>query len=996
MNLHLLRMKWIAVAVGLLIGSPVTAWGAVLPHGEIHFNRDIRPILSENCFFCHGPDKNKRKGDLRLDMHDDVLAEHQVDGKPVRAVVPGEAGKSELVRRIESGDSDEVMPPPKANHTLSERQKQLLREWVEQGAKWEAHWAYIRPVKAPLPTISDPAWVKNAIDGFVLARLDEEGLKPSPEADRRTLIRRVTLDLVGLPPTPEQVDAFVQDSRPDAYERVVDRLLASPQFGERWARPWLDLARYADSNGFQRDGFRDLWAWRDWVIKAMNQDMPFDQFTIEQLAGDLLPNSTIEQKIATGFHRCPTVNVEAGTDQEENRVNQVLDRVNTTATVWLGSTMECAQCHDHKYDPFTQQDYYRLFAYFNNTEQETKFRTPKDTASVDFIGPEMKLTNPQMDQRRQELDARVDALNEEIEKHKSKLPAAATTQLAWVPLDVENFESMGGASGKVLADKSVLVGGAKPATDTYTITVHTKLSGITAIQLEALTDNSLPGKGPGRGDASRPNFVLNEFQLTAAPSSDPNNGRPVQFMSARADYSQKGYDIAGAIDGVEKTGWAVGQMFHQPHAAVFVLGEPLGAEEGSVLTFTLQQNSGAKRTIGRLRLSATTSPAAAPVDAASSEIKQLLADKGKALAELKLLDASKTLVMKELPQPRVTHVLRRGNFLDPAEGVTPGTPAFLGKPAEGPPNRLTLARWLVSRDNPLTARVAVNRWWAELFGHGLVATPEDFGAKGEMPTHPELLDWLAVDFMDRGWSMKSVLRLMVTSATYRQSSRVTPELLTRDDQNKLYARGPRFRMDAEMIRDNALSAAGLLSLKKGGPPVHPWQPPGVWTVTGQVDNTYRLSEGEDLYRRGIYVVWRRSAPYPSFMNFDASVRATCRVKRSRSNTPLQALTLLNDPVYVEAAAMLARRATRDLPNGSFSDRASRICMLCWARSPDEREATALRTLFDRELQRYREDPAAAAKLLAKYGASKGPDQVEWAAWYAVATAVLNADETIAK
>jgi hypothetical protein len=951
-------------------------------------------------------------------VYEDAIAEHKVDGKVTRAVVPGDAAQSELVKRINATDPDEVMPPPKSLKKLGEREKALLAAWIKQGAKWEAHWAYIPPVRAELPKVSDSAWAKNAIDSFILARLDEERMKPSPEADRRTLIRRVTFDLTGLPPTPQDVEAFVNDTRADAYEQLVDRLLASPQYGERWARPWLDLARYADSNGFQRDGFRDLWAWRDWVIKAMNADMPFDRFTIEQIAGDLLPDATMEQRIATGFHRCPTVNVEAGTDQEENRVNQVLDRVNVTATVWLGSTMECAQCHDHKYDPFTQQDYYRLFAYFNNTVQETKFRTPKDTASEEFIGPDMAVTDARTEKRKQELEARVDELNEQIDQRKAETmpttaPSLAQTASIWVPLDVASFESMGGASGSVQDDKSVLVGGARPAKDTYTVIVHTKLHGITAIQLEAMTDDSLPGSGPGRGDAKRPNFVLSEFQLTAAPVSDPNSGGPVQFASAHADYSQRGYPVATAIDGLGKTGWAIGQEFHKPHAAVFALEKPIGWEDGSALTFTLQQNSGAGRTIGRLRLSATTSPVDHSRDVAEdAEMVRLKAEKSKMQAELKLIAASKTLVMKELPEPRATHVLRRGNFMDPAEVVTPGTPAFLGKPLEGPPNRLTLARWLVSRNNPLTARVAVNRWWAELFGHGLVATSEDFGAKGELPTHPELLDWLAVEFMDpstgsgqapstgsgRGsaWSMKHIHRLMVTSATYRQSSRVTPEMLARDDQNKLYARGPRFRMDAETIRDNALAVAGLLSLKQGGPPVRPYQPPGVWTVTGQVDNTYRVSEGEDRYRRGIYVVWRRSAPYPSFMNFDASVRATCLVRRSRSNTPLQALTLLDDPVYVEAAATLARRVMNDRPGGSFADRINEICQLCWARDPDARETAALRKLFDQEQERYRSDPASARALLGKFSTAKETDLVDWAAWYGVATAVFNTDEMITK
>ncbi len=635
------------------------------------------------------------------------------------------------------------------------------------------HWAHQQPRRALLPDVKDKNRPRNPIDQFVLARLEKEGLRISPEADRVNLLRRLSFDLIGLPPTPEEVDAFLKESVADpqvAYENAVNRLLASPQYGERWARPWLDAARYADSHGFQRDDLRDIWPYRDWVIKALNNDMPFDQFTIEQIAGDLLPMPTPEQRVATGFHRCAPCNVEAGTDPDENRFNQIFDRVNTTATVWLGTTLECAQCHNHKYDPFTMRDYYRLFAYFNNTPVETEsIDKSKKNPTVRFIGPYLQLSR-----------------------------------------------DMGKIDGE--------------------------------------------------------SFVSDDAQ------------------------------------------------------------------------------TGKKR---------------APQH------------------------AMRSLIMQEMDKPRTTHILKRGNFLDPSERVEPGTPAALpGFAKDAPSNRLGLARWLASRDNPLTARVNVNRWWGELFGRGLVSTPEDFGIKGERPTHPELLDWLAVEFMDpqvklpgeaalRPWSVKHLHRLIVLSATYRQSSRITRELRDRDDENKLLARGPRFRLDAEAIRDNALAIAGLLSKKQFGPPVRPPQPDGLWTKVGGEQYLYTVSTGDDKYRRGIYVIVRRSAPYPSFVNFDGTARLACSVKRLRSNTPLQALTLLNDSVYVEAARALAERVCREAENDE--SRLIYAFRLCVARLPSERELKVL--------QRLLQEQRAARSKQAK---------AEELAWSDVAAALLNLDETITK
>jgi hypothetical protein len=812
---------------------------------DVDFQRDIRPVLAAHCLKCHGPEK--RRGGLLLTDRASALVPSD-SGKA--AIVPGASGGSELIRRVLAERTDERMPP--AGDRLTPAQVALLRTWIDRGAPWSdaapaaTHWAYVKPRRPELPAVGDRHWPRNPIDAFVLAGLEKEGLRPLPEADRTRLLRRVALDLVGLPPTVAQVDAFVNDPRPDAYERVVDELLASPHYGERWARPWLDLARYADSNGFQRDGFRDIWPYRDWVVAAFNRDLPYDQFTLEQVAGDLLPGATAEQRVATGFNRCTTVNVEGGIDPEESRVNAVFDRVNTTATVWLGTTLTCAQCHNHKYDPFSQQDYYRLFAYFNNTLAEIV----EKGSNREFTGPRM--TMPQ----RPELEARRETLQ--------LLRDAAATELKALVAKV--------AAGQPMWEQA------------------------------AQNDRKVPAD-------------VRRFVAVAAAKRTPKQKQAV------ADYYA---DLQPAV----------------------------------------------------------------------KRLKQTLAAFDAGLAPLQ---PSTTLVMVEMPTPRPTYLLKRGNFLDRGPAVAPGVPAALHRLPEGlPANRLALGGWLVSAENPLLARVAVNRWWAELFGRGLVATPEDFGTKGEPPTHPELLDWLATELPRQGWSMKAMHRLIVTSATYRQSTRVSPELLRRDPSNKLLARGPRLRLDAETIRDSALAVSGLLSRKLGGPPVRPPQPAGVWTVTGVVDNTYRPSQGEDSYRRGLYTVWRRSSPYPSFVAFDAPDRASCVVQRPRTNTPLQALTLMNDPVYTEAAVALASRLLTDRPMDDVRHRVVYAFRLCLARQPAPNEVQVLEEVYRRALARYEADPAAARTLLAAWRQPEGANAMELAAWFQVATVLLNVDETITK
>ncbi len=1028
---------------------------------NVEFGKSVFPILQRACIECHGSEK--QEGDLRLDRRQDAFDSGML--------VPGQPDESELLRRVMlPRNHEEVMPA--RGEPLSRRDILTLRNWIQQGAvwpeDWEAgrHWSYVAPARPSQPEVSDPAWPKTGVDPFLLRRLDEEGLRPSPPAAPETLVRRVFLDLIGLPPSPAEVQRFVADPSDVAYRRLVDDLLRRPQFGERWARPWLDLARYADSHGFQRDDLRDIWAYRDWVIQALNDDMPFDQFTIEQVAGDLLPDATESQKIASGFHRCAPTNVEAGSLPEETRVEQVIDRVNTTGAVWLGSTLECAQCHDHKYDPFTMVDYYGLLAYFNSTEPEAERTNPKVPSSIAFRGPTMPLSNPRNDAQRTELQDHLNRVQASRMQRRQQLDAELETwakNLSSVTRDapqtqvlrILDFESQGATdSFELLEDGSVLLVGDDPAdNDVYTIRVRAESAGIRALRLDVLTYDSLPGKGPGRGDGQRSNFVLNEFTVTrgrstpgdtdAAPgkadgvptdkdaasdhADEPQGaeaGERLKFSSATADFSQQKWDVSGAIDGDPKTGWAIAPRFGQSHWAVFVLASPLDASAGEEWTVRLTQQFGSARTIGRLRLSSVTgNPLGDGIPAAVAECVakppetwnvaerqrlldyrveqdpqaiQLGRDETRLQREIEKLAADTTLVMVELDKPRPSAVFERGDYRRLGASVEPRTPAFLHQQPDGPANRLTLARWLADPANPLVARVTVNRWWAELFGQGLVPTVEDFGIKGDPPSHPELLDWLAVEFVENGWSMKHMLRQMVLSATYRQSSHSTAEMLERDDLNRLLARGPRMRMDAETIRDNALSIAGLLSLKQFGPPIRPYQPDGIWTKVGGKAYDYVVSPGEDQYRRGIYVVLKRGAPYPSFVNFDASARLACTVKRSRTNTPLQALTLLNDPVYVEAALAFARRIVTERPTSDLDSQLDYAFQLCTARRPTEFERDALRQLLEDQEQSQAEDPQGTDKLLGSIKPPPGVTRPRLAAWYAVATALLNLHETINK
>ena len=1008
--------------------------------GPIDFTRQIRPILSEKCFTCHGPDEKKRKADLRLDIRKEVFKKLKSDRY---AVVPGQPDQSELVARIQTENEDDLMPPPKSGKHLTPEQVLLLRRWVESGAEYKDHWSYVKPERPALPSVQRKDWPRNGIDYFVLSRLEQESLRPTPEASRENLIRRLSLDLTGLPPSVKEVEDFLRDNRTDAYEQWVDRLLASPQYGERWARPWLDQARYADSNGYEADFRRSIWPYRDWVITAFNRDLPFDQFTVEQLAGDLLPNPTQEQRIATGFHRNTMVNTEGGTDEEEFRVAAIVDRVNTTFSVWLGTTMACAQCHSHKYDPFSMREYYQAFAFFNQTNDKGRSNDP-----------ELELPTPAQKAKREALQAQIGPLESVLNTPttelgqaqavwQSELEAAQESIRAhWTTLNPEWWEASDGVVLTKLDDQSLRSSGALPDTSTYEITVQVPAGSITALRLEALIDDELPMKSSGRSEEG--DFVLTEFfvqppscsETTAATAeSNPANTNRLAFETAYADFSMEKYEAKDAVDGKPKSGWSIAayeSVNRVDHEAVFILKQPVRFAEGTQLRFKLQQESDRRQhLLGKFRLSVSTAPAEAHRLWAKvpSRVRALLAipeEERNDVEEMELAkhyrsidpnldkvreqiaglhkqepkDIATTLVLQSAPTPRPTYLLIRGSHLTKGDEVQTETPAILHAwPAGAPTNRLGFARWLVDPANPLVGRVTLNRIWAQYFGRGLVETSEEFGAQGELPTHPELLDWLATEFIRQGWSLKAMHRLIVTSATYRQAATVTPELAERDPFNRLLARGPRFRMEAEMLRDAALAMGGLLNPKIGGPSVFPHQPDGVWNSPYNGDR-WALSKSGDQYRRGLYTFWRRTAPYASFAAFDAPSREVACERRPRSNTPIQALVTLNDPAFLAAANGLARRVLTE-GGASTADRLIFAFESCLSRRPEPNELRPLLRLYEETLRRFSSD-ANSAKALLKAGFEgaaeppDGPALAEQAAWAVISNVLLNLDETLTK
>src|SRR5215471_62766 len=818
------------------------------------FAGKIRPIFAERCYQCHGTDT--QQNGLRLDS----LAATLKGSASGRIVIPGDSEKSRLVRRLMGLERPQM---PYGSPPLGANEIALIRDWIDQGAsgpdsmepivaaKPVKHWAYVKPVRPELPQVKNAAWCRNPADYFVLAQLEPKGISPSPEADKETLIRRLSLDLIGLPPTIQEVDAFLADRSPTAYEAVVDRLLASAHYGERWARPWLDMARYGDSNGFENDALRVAWKFRDWVIGALNRDMSFKQFTIEQIAGDMLPNATVEQQIASGFHRNTLLNREGGTDPEEQQWLSSVDRVNTTATVWLGTTLQCAQCHNHKYDPFTQRDYYRFLAFFNTARYDIR---TEGQGEIWQHEPDLLLPTPEQEARRNQLEAGIARLQVVLDTQTPELDAAqalwetdmkgASTQ--WTILRPKRVTSLGHAKLKLLEDKSILASGKNPEADTYVVEARANLAPITGLRLEVLSDHSLPNGGPGRDPEG--NFFLSDVELEASPADGNAVARKIVFKEGLADESQSGYDVSNLVKQAPgRTGWAIDKsagIGHAERQAVLLPQEPFGFDGGTLMLIRLKHNlRKSARNIGRFRLSVSSIPDPRSIVVVPAKLRQVLeiplgqrTDEQKKAASavfrsvaklLKPVRAEKKELEKSLGDLGIvtalimgegrsferpsTNIRIRGSFLSKGDRVYAGVPAILNPlPEDVMPNRLGLAEWLVSEDNPLTARVAVNRFWEVLFGRGIVETAEDLGTKGEPPTHPELLDWLATEFMQQQWSMKKIIRLIVTSSTYRQSSRVTPETEERDPYNKLLARGSRFRVEGEMVRDITLAASGLL------------------------------------------------------------------------------------------------------------------------------------------------------------------------------------------
>lgn len=999
------------------------------------FAKEVRPIFAARCYACHGPET--QQNGLRLDS----LA-HVLKGSNYGPVVtPGKSSESRLIRRLVAKERPQM---PYGGPPLSQAEIGTITKWIDAGApgpddttpmaagKIPRHWAYIKPVQPEVPAVKDTGWVRNPIDSFILARLEKEGLKPAHEADRATLIRRVYLDITGLPPSPREVDAFLSDRSPDAYERVVDRLFASPHYGEHWAAPWLDLARYADSNGYEKDRKREAWEYRDWVIRALNANMSFREFTIDQIAGDMLPNPTKDQLIATGFNRNSMLNQEGGIDVNEYYYYSQVDRVNTTASVWLGTTLGCAQCHNHKFDPFTQKDYYRFLAFFNNGQHEIAGRGDHWMEE-----PDIELPTPEQEQKSKALRAEIEKLRETL---RTPTPEIEEAQRAWEAnlkhaenewnvLQPSKFQSAGGATLKPMDNGSLLATGTNPQADSYVIETRTNATDITAVRLEVLPDASLPRGGPGRDPAG--NFFLSDFKLDVAPASNPMAFTPIAFKKAFADEAQDGYGIETLLKkkSDEITGWAIDESAAKPlrRQAVFVSDTPFGSDKGIVLRITLShQMRHASRNIGRFRLSLTKSstpqfitelPARLrpvldipdskrtdeerrDVAAAYRDVSPLLEPTRKQIEALNKqvnqLGIATALVMREqgaFTRPSA-YIRERGTFTSPGELVYADVPPALGSlPKDAMPNRLGLAEWLVSDDNPLTARVTVNHFWEALFGRGIVETAEDFGTQGDSASQPEVLDWLAVQFMQNGWDMKRIQRLIVTSSTYRQASDVTPELLARDPYNRLYARGPRFRLDAETVHDTALAIGGLLNEKLYGPPVFPYQPDGIWNIPYSNDKWIE-SSGENRYRRAIYTFIRRSAPYPSLITYDAPSREFCTVRRVRTNTPLQALTSLNDPFFFEAARGMARRVMAEGGN-TVADRIKYAFQLTVARRPTQSEAERIMAFYNRQVEEYSRNIDSAWQAL-QLGTGSVPNAPEMAAWVLVSNALLNTDEVITK
>ena len=974
-------------AVAMLATLPaLNADELVVSHSEsVDFNRDIRPILSNHCFQCHGADEDARKAELRLDVRNIAVEK--------RAIVPDALADSLLLARITASDPEELMPPADANKPLSSKQIELLQQWVREGAVYEDHWSFRRVERPEVPAVRSDPWCRNEIDAFVLQRMQAANLKPSAEADRATLIRRLSQDLLGLLPPVEEADRFISDNSPDAFDSLVQRLLSSPHYGERWGRHWLDQARYADSNGYTIDSPRVMWPYRDWVIAALNNDMPFDQFTIEQLAGDLLPDAGKSQQVATAFHRNTMINEEGGVKPDQFRHEAVIDRVNTTGAVWLGLTVGCAQCHTHKFDPISHDEYYRLYAFFNGTTDANSVGATVEVREAEMLGWSAEQLE-QLDQLQ-----RLQTEKAELEKNAPAQPSLAEQEWNWQPVKMDAVRASGSVILKIEDDETLLVQSHPAANDSYAITIKRPepvdaSAPITAIRLRTLTHPSLPANGPGTAGG---NFVLTDIALKA-------NGAEVRFSRAWADHSQSGFPVDSAIDDKASTGWAInvdgaqvarGIKMNAPHEAIFSLAKPVTSADG-LLTVVMKHELNKNYLVGHFALEISTAAVTSDVPE-TPESQRLAAIRTQISAMESVLpgngNAVKQMVMKELEKPPETFLLLRGDFLTPDREhgpLTPGVPAAMNRSPEAAPfaSRIDLARWLVSRDNPLTARVTVNRIWAKYFGRGLVETENDFGYQGTVPTHPGMLDWLAVEFMEHDWSMKHLHRLIVTSATYRQSSD-SQQSSSVGPANSLFAGQTRFRVEAEIVRDMAVSASGLLSDTIGGPGVYLPQPDGIYDFT-QNKKDWPTESGPGRYRRTMYTMFYRSAPYPLLSTFDAPDFSTVCTRRARSNTPLQSLTVANDQVFTELAEGLARRVLVDAALTTDEARCRAAFRHCLTREPEPVELNILQNFLSRELSRFQSSPEDAQKFVTRRDSDPAAEVL--AAWTSTARALFNTDE----
>lgn len=994
--------------------------GTATAEEPVDFARDIQPILANHCVLCHGPDDSE--AGLRLDIQESSTKKLKSGNK---AVVPGKPEVSELINRVISTDDFIRMPPE--GDPLKPKQIKLLQQWIKQGGEFTEHWAY-QPIKnPPRPELKNSDWIRNPIDEFVLARLEKLKNQPSPEAPKATLIKRLYYDLIGLPPTPEEVDAFVSDQDPNAYESLVDRTLKSKHFGERWGRHWLDKARYADSDGYEKDRPRpNAWRYRDWVINAINDDMPFDQFTIEQLAGDLLPNADKNQLLATAFHRQTLTNTEGGTDKEQFRVEATFDRTETTAAIWMGLTMTCARCHSHKYDRISQTEYYQLYGFFNSSnESNYSFadddavfeQYQKDKADYQAQLTELKAT---LEQAKREIQPTV------IEWEASQRKLIAESQpIKFHRIKIHSANSASGAPIVEQPDGTLSLNGEVPDQDKYTTIVKANELELTGLKLDVLAADSLPGKGPGR--APNGNFVLSEIKVELGDTKTFEKPTPIKFVSAQADFSQSKFPAEAVLSPKKGTGWAVAPKMGEAHQITLSTDKPIAIKDGQFLRITLDQSYGGSHVIGKFRLSMMTG--SGPFNGLPKDVVDALKtakDKQTPKHQQAIVDhvasvtpKTKTLadelakLQKQAPKdPRIpvrvmtpanrkTRLLHRGDFLQPKDevklgilGVAKQTHPLTSRNEEQTPDRLDLARWLVHENHPLTPRVVVNHAWSQLFGEGIARTVNDFGVRGDRPTHPQLLDWLAYNFpRDMNWSRKELIRTIVTSATYRQSSNHRPELSSVDPTNQLLARQNRVRVEAEIVRDLYLANSGLISLQVGGPSVFPPLPPGVAELSYANSFKWKTSKGDNKYRRGMYTFFKRTAPHPNLIGFDCPDSNTTKLKRDASNTPLQALTTLNNPVFAEAAQAMAARVLKE--KASDHERLDYALRLCIAREPSPREIEQFHGFLEKANAFYAANLSKANEVIRQHPAENVP-VAENAAWVVTVRMILNLDEFIVR